>query len=314
LSAGDPFNIFVRNHVRHKVSTMGKCHPGNFGGFSVFCFCIFVLTGCGTKKNDGEKIDKEGLEAAAIRDDVLKSLRSSQVAGQLKFSRQLFDNGLLNDVDRANHYLKAGNKGAAAANLGIYMSDLSCLIAHGKRDEANRYFQACLTLSEFIGMKKQFNQAIHLGFNEIITGDQKLEKTLDVLFEDASNTAEQDEFKKLHASALTGYYLEELYLLAFYLKSYRSTDSSDSLFFAGLSVFANQNDELNNLITYFDHVQLKSQGISAYQDLLLLQSKYLTLNSKQLLKETDPKVVLKDKSLQDIFDSLLSLRQRIVNF
>ena len=119
------------------------------------------------------------LDAAAIRDDVLKSLRSSQVTNQLKFSRQLFDNGLLNDVDRTNHYLKAGNKGAAAANLGIYMSDLSCLIAHGKRDEASRYFQACLTLSEFIGMKKQFSQAIHLGFNEIIAGDEKLEKTLD---------------------------------------------------------------------------------------------------------------------------------------
>ena len=293
---------------------MGNCHPRNFGGCSVFCFCIFLLIGCGTKKSDGEKIDKEVLDAAAVRDDVLKSLRSSQVTNQLKFSRQLFDNGLLNDVDRTNHYLKAGNKGAAAANLGIYMSDLSCLIAHGKRDEASRYFQACLALSEFIGMKKQFSQAIHLGFNEIIAGDKSLEKSLAVLFKDASNTAEQEEFKKLHASALTGYYIEELYLLAFFLKSYRSTDSSDSLFFAALSAFANQKDELDNLITYFDHVQLKSAGISAYQDLLSLQSKYLAMDSKKLLQETDPKVVLRDKSLQDIFDSLFSLRQRVVNF
>ncbi len=271
---------------------MGNCHPRNFGGCSVFCFCIFLLIGCGTKKSDGEKIDKEVLDAAAIRDDVLKSLRSSQVTNQLKFSRQLLDDGLLNDVDRANDYLKAGNKGAAAANLGIYMSDLSCLMAHGKRDEASRYFQACLTLSEFIGMKKQFSQAIQLGFNEIIAGDEKLETSLANLFKDAENTADQEEFKKLHASALTGYYIEELYLLAFFLKSYRATDSSDSLFFAALSAFVNQKDELNNLITYFDHIQLKLAGLAAYQDLLSLQSKYLAIDSKQLLQETDPKVVL----------------------
>ena len=293
---------------------MGNCHFKNFAGCSVFCFCIFLLIGCGTKKSDGEKIDKEVLDAAGVRDDVLKSLRSSQITNQLKFSRQLLDNGLLNDVDRANDYLKAGNKGAAAANLGIYMSDLSCLIAHGKRDEANRYFQACLSLSEFIGMKKQFSQAIHLGFNEIIAGDENLEKSLAALFKDADNTADQEDFKKLHASALTGYYIEELYLLAFFLKSYRSTDSSDSLFFAALSAFANQKDELNNLITYFDHIQLKLAGLAAYQDLLSLQSKYLAMDSEQLLQETDPKVVLSDKSLQDIFDSLFSLRQRVINY
>ena len=114
-------------------------------------------------------------------------------------------------------------------------------------------------------MKKQFSQAIQLGFNEIIAGDTNLEKSLAVVFKDASNTAEQEEFKKLHASALTGYYIEELYLLAFYLKAYHSTDGSDSLFFAALNAFVNQKDELDNLITYFDQVQLKSAGLTAYQ-------------------------------------------------
>jgi hypothetical protein len=102
---------------------------------------------------------------------------------------------------------------------------------------------------------------------------------LTVLFKDASNTAEQEEFKKLHPSALTGYYIEELSLLALFIKSCRTTESSDSLFFAALSAFANQKDKLDNLITNFDHVQLKSAGILAYQDLLLLQSKYLAIDS-----------------------------------
>ena len=163
-------------------------------------------------------------------------------------------------------------------------------------------------------MKKQFSQAIQFGFNEIIAGDKKLEKSLDHRFKDASNTAEQEEFKKLHASALTGYYIEELYLLASFVKSYNSTDSADSVFFVALRVFANQKDELDNLISYFDHIQLKPEGISAYQDLLALQTKYLALDSDRLLHEPDAKLVLQDKSLQDIFDSLFSFRKRIIDF
>jgi hypothetical protein len=292
---------------------MSNCHRRNFGGCSAFYLCIFLLIGCGTKKSDGD-LNKDVNDAAVVRDDVLKSLRSSRIPDQLRFSRETIDNGLLNDVDRTNHYLKAGNKGAAAANLGVYMSDLSCLITHGKRDQANRYFQACLTLSEFIGMKKQFSQAIHLGFNDIIEGDKKLEKSLAVLFENATNTAEQEEFKKLHASALTGYYIEELYLLASYLKFYRSTDGPDSIFFLAFRTFATQKDELNNLITYFDHVQLTSAGISAYQHLLSLQTAYLKMDTEQLLQEPDPKIVMRDKSLLDTFDVLFSLRKQVVNF
>jgi hypothetical protein len=277
---------------------MSKCRSRNFGRCSAFYLCILLLIGCGAKNNNGDP-NKNVNDAAAVRDDVLKSLRSSRIPDQLRFGREAIDNGLLNDVDRTNHYLKAGNKGAAAANLGVYMSDLSTLITHGKRNEANRYFQACLTLSEFIGMKKQFSQAIHLGFNDIIEGDEKLEKSLAVLFEDATNTAEQEEFKKLHASALTGYYIEELYLLASYLKFYRSTDGPDSVFFLVFRTFATQKDELNNLITYFDHVQLTSAGISAYQHLLSLQAAYFEMDSDRLL---------------DTFDVLFSLRKQIIDF
>ena len=46
-------------------------------------------------------------DAAVVRDDVLKSLRSSHVTNQLQFSAEVFNKGLLNDVDRTNHYLKA---------------------------------------------------------------------------------------------------------------------------------------------------------------------------------------------------------------
>ena len=298
---------------------MSNCQPKNLA-IALFYFCslniCIILIGCGTKQSEAEKTETNEQDAAVVSDDVLKSLRSSQVTDLVRFSDDVLDKGLLNNVDRANHYLSKRDKGAAAVNLGIYMSDLSCLMAHGKREEASRYFQACLTLSEFIGMKKQFIKAIQLHFNEIISGDEKLKKPMDELFKDASNIAEQEAFKKLHAAALAGYYIEELYLLASFVKSHHTPDRGDSIFFATLGVFASQKDELNNLITHFDHVQLKSAGISAYQELLTLQERYWAMDTDRFWSQqkTNPELVLNDKRLQDVFDTLFSLRKRIIDF
>jgi hypothetical protein len=298
---------------------MSNCQPKNLA-IALFYFCsvimCIILIGCGTKQNEAEKTETNEQDAAIVSDDVLKSLRSSQVTDLVRFSDDVLDEGLLNNVDRANHYLSKRDKGAAAVNLGIYMSDLSCLMAHGKREEASRYFQACLSLSEFIGMKKQFIKAIQLHFNEIISGDEKLKKSMDELFKDASNIAEQEAFKKLHAAALAGYYIEELYLLASFVKSHHAPDRGDSIFFATLGVFASQKDELNNLITHFDHVQLKSAGISAYQELLTLQERYWAMDTDRFWSQqkTNPELVLNDKTLQEVFETLFSLRKRIIDF
>jgi hypothetical protein len=295
---------------------MNNCYHKKLGSFLFFCLytilCFFVFAGCRSKNSTDEKTELVETEAGEVRDDVLESLRASNVTSQLPFSEEVLQRGLLNDVDRTNDYLRHG-KGAAAANLGIYLSDLSCLVTLGKGDEARRYFEACLRLSEHIGMKKQFEEAIQFGFNEIIAGDKKLGKSLEDRFKDARNTAEEEEFKKLHASALTGYYIEELYHLAAFIKSHSTVEKADSVFIVAFNTFINQKDELDNLIAYFDHIKLKPQGISVYQELLALQGKFLALDRDRLLQERNTSLLVKDKSVQVIFDSLFSFRKRIID-
>src|SRR5688572_26332078 len=130
---------------------MNNCHPkkhgkGLFVYFCVLHLCLFLLAGCGTKNSVDEKPPVAERDAAVTRDSVLNSLRTSDVTNQIQFNEEVFNKGLLNDVDRVNHYIQRG-KGAAAANLGIYLSDLSCLVALDKREEARRYFEVCHRLS-----------------------------------------------------------------------------------------------------------------------------------------------------------------------
>ena len=59
---------------------------------------------------------------------------------------------------------------------------------------------------------------------------------------------------------------------------------------------------------------LKPQAISAYQDLLELQKKYLGWDRDNLLSETVPSTLLKNEQLNDMLNAIVALRQWIVSF
>lgn len=93
-------------------------------------------------------------EAAAVRESVLKSFRASEATSQVRRLGAAFQPDLLSDITRSYHYLQLSNKGAAAANLGIYLSDLGYLIEFQQTAEVQRYFEACFLLANNVGMKK----------------------------------------------------------------------------------------------------------------------------------------------------------------
>ncbi|MDH4090511.1 MAG: hypothetical protein OEV74_07675 [Cyclobacteriaceae bacterium] len=279
------------------------------------CLSISLLTACGPKNghsNEQPKFDER--DAAAVEDAVLKSFRNSNVTATIRGTGIAFNLASLNDVNRIAHYANLHNKGQTAANFGIYLSDLKYLIAYDRRDEIIRYFDACLRLSDNTGIKKEFSQAVELRFDDITAGDEGLETKIRQQIKDATNTSKGEAFRNMHASALAGYYIEELYHLVTTLQTYKPDNASNQVFFNLLSTLLDQKDELNNLISYFDHLQMKPEGISAYQELLRIQMMYLSMDRVALLKEKDPSRVLQREELTDIFNAIVSIRGNIVNF
>src|SRR5687768_11761041 len=123
---------FAHDKQHYTSQTMEECTPHKLKMkrshlwivlFSVMCW------GCGSKNSSSpEESKSEETNAVKVRDKVLQSLRSSEVTAILHASENSFNPGVVNDVSRTNHYLQ-GNKAAAAANLGIYLSDLTYLMA-----------------------------------------------------------------------------------------------------------------------------------------------------------------------------------------
>ncbi len=274
------------------------------------------MAGCGPKNGSlSEKSESKERDAMAVSDEVLKTLRGSEITKQLHSSGEFFHREVLNDISRTNQYLLVSNKAVAAANLGIYMSDLGYLIEFENID-AGRYFDACLLLADYAGVKKQFSNAIELRFQEIISGNEAIEKSVGLAFKDSENTSGGEEFKKLHAAALTGYYFEELYHLVTIVKLYENknlTDTTSQVVRAALHSLLNQKQEINNLVRYYDHIKLQPKGIILYQDLLRMQAKYQTLEIDRMVNESDLIAILQDKNVKEIVDFITTIRDGITN-
>jgi len=299
--------VMLRSH------TISSIASSNFWTY-LFCLVAF-LPGCDSKNRTPPDVPKYAEhDASTAEDSVLKTLRISQVTNRIHGTGTKFNPALLNHVDRAPHYANSGSQGAKAANFGIYLSDLKYAATYGQQEAVKRYFEACIRLSESAGIKREFSQIVQYLPQEIMTEDSAFEKSVQRQLNNAQNTSEGEEFKKAHASSLAGYYIEELYHLVSFLQSYSKDQNSDEVFFTILNTLVSQKSELNALITYFDHIDMKPEGISAYQDLLYLQTIYLQLDIESPSLETEPSKVLGNKSLHELFAAILTVRNKIVNF
>jgi hypothetical protein len=280
----------------------------------IFYSLILLFAGCGSgTKND--KIEFTESDATAKKDEVLSTLRGSQITKQLRSSGEFFHREALNDISNTNRYLKL-SKAVAAANLGVYMSDLGYLVEFENID-ASRYFDACLLLSEYAGIEKQFSNAVDLRFQEIISGNEAIQQSMNLVFKNVENESEGEEFKKLHAAALTGYYFEELYHLVTIVKWYEDkslADTTTHVVRSAIHTILNQKEEINNLVGYYDHIKIQSKGIPLYQDLLRLQKLYQGAEVDQMLNDSNLNVILHNKNAQDIFNSIIIIRDGIINF
>lgn len=270
---------------------------------------LMLLSGCGGKKAASEEQAVLAGKADQVRDQVLKSLGESGIARQLPFSGSGFQQEALHDISRVHDYLKQSNKAIPALHLGVYMSDLGYLMDFDKKEEARQYFEGCVLLANDVGLNRQFSQAVELRFGEIISGNEALGKSLDRLYKFADNSS--DEFKKMHAAALTGYYVEELYHLAVFVQSSVQDESGSGLRMKAVQTLLGQKKEVGNLVGYFDHLKLRPEGIALYQDFLKLQTKYQALDMDRLLKITDPLVILQDGNVQDVLNLIMMIRKAI---
>ena len=269
-----------------------------------------ILFGCGNKEtssNDEETAD-------TVAQTILPKLPPpSEVAARIQATGADFNAGFINPLTQKDAYLGAENT-KAAANLGVYVADMGYLIAYSQSEEAGEYLVATEQMADALGVKKQFSRALEFRYHEKLESNEKVKSAFDSLFAGAENNVSGEEFKKLQAALIGGYYIESLHLLSSLVMSYPDDlpeETRNLILTPAIRAILSQKQGVDNLITYLETLDIQSKPV-IYGQLVKLRDMYNTTDIKKLIETADANTSLNAGMVKGIAQHIEAVRATIV--
>src|SRR5688572_4867472 len=176
----------------------------------------FVLS-CQKNKTTDEAQVSTTFETA--RDAFFANLADpGEVSAALQATAAEFNANLMNDPKTATHYTTSEVK--AAANLGVYLSDLNYSIAYKQSANTKELFTATYELSKHIGLEQGFLEFLQKRYNENIAQNDSAKKVIDELFKKSTEGFKGTEREKLVGIAMAAYQIENLHIALGIIQAY----------------------------------------------------------------------------------------------
>jgi len=181
-------------------------------------FLVTLCIACSDKK-ESTSADSESSRVFALqRDNFFSSLRDpDQVSDRLQTDIIQFDSTLLSDPEV--YYKYAGNNIMAAANLGIYLSDLNYCILYKRPDQVKRYFMATHELSKMIQIEKSTLEFMMQRYESNLANNDSLKTEVVKLLNQSVQGLKETDRERLAGIIMAGYQVENLYLVLTILTS-----------------------------------------------------------------------------------------------
>jgi len=176
----------------------------------IIIFSSVFLFSCGSKSDQSQKSTKSEDAFALEKANFFNSLKTQKETSKLLPGITSFDAGMLNAADRFYQY--TNNQVIAAANLGIYISDLNYCILLNQDDETKKYFQSVFELSKAIQIEKGILEFLMIRYDKNIAQHDSMRVVLDQLLDESTLRLQGTDHERLAGIAMAGYQLENLHL------------------------------------------------------------------------------------------------------
>jgi len=143
---------------------------------------------------------------------------AGNAAAGLQATGAEFNASLLNDPKNFGSY--SSNETKAAANLGIYLSDLNYSIAYKKSDHVKAIFPAAHALSKSVGIEQGILDFLMKRYNDNLSKNDSVNAVVNALYANATKDVEGSSREKLVGIAMSTYQIENLHLALGIIKSY----------------------------------------------------------------------------------------------
>jgi hypothetical protein len=137
-------------------------------------------------------------------------LAPSEAAAQLQATGAEFNASLMHDPKKYTQYTSDDVK--AAANMGIYLSDLNYSVAYKQSANTKEYFTAAHELSKAIGMEQGALDFLSQRYNNNIAHNDSVKNVMKDLLAKSTQSLQGTEREKLAGAAMAAYQIENLHL------------------------------------------------------------------------------------------------------
>jgi hypothetical protein len=133
-----------------------------------------------------------------------------EAAAALQATAAEFNPGLMNDPKLSAGYTTSEVK--AAANLGVYLSDLNYSIAYKQSANTKELFTAAHDLGKYIGLEQSVLEYLMKRYNDNIAQHDSVKAVIDELFQKSTVGFQGTEREKLVGIAMAAYQIENLHI------------------------------------------------------------------------------------------------------
>jgi hypothetical protein len=169
---------------------------------------LLFAAGCGTQEKKSGSTDATETAHEAF----FNNLRPpAETAATLKATYAPFDSTLLNDPRVWTSY--STNEVKAAANLGIYLSDLNYSVAYDQKKTTRAIFPAAQQLSRVAGIEKTTLDFLTKRYNDNINQNDTAMAVIGSLYLKATRDLKGTKREKMAGIATSAYLIENLHIV-----------------------------------------------------------------------------------------------------
>ena len=244
-------------------------------------------------------------------------LAPSEAAAQLQATGAEFNASLMHDPKKYAQY--SSNEVKAAANMGIYLSDLNYSVAYKQTANTKEYFTAAHELSKAIGMEQGTLDFLAQRYNDNIAHNDSVKGVMKDLLSKSTQGLQGTEREKLAGAAMAAYQIENLHLALGVIDAYPDDMlPSDARTVILIPIYKMVLGQKENIQTIYDFLKSYSNPenpnyqyySTAFEDLIAV---YNRLNVDERIAKNQGIELMNDAVMKELTQKVDAIRNKVTS-
>lgn len=270
---------------------------------------------------------KDGAAEATTASDAFEKERTAffsnlkapaEAAAQLQATAADFNASLLSNPANASKY--ATDEVKAAANLGIYLSDLNYSIAFKQGNNSKDLFTAAHSLSKTIGVEQSILDFLMKRYSDNLAQNDSAKAVADELFSKSTAGLQGTDREKLVGIAMSAFQIENLYLalgtIETYPKDLLPDDARIQILVPVFRMVLDQRQNVENISGFLKSIADPNAPNYAYYSTAFeeLLGVYQRLNVDEKIANNQGAELMNDAVVAELSEKVKAIRNQVISY